>query len=158
MPTTEAIEERRRQVWEMILKGVPETVISKAFGVHRNTIINDVRVLRRRHRGQVSDADVKEEVGDAVAKFDFIFTQALSDYGTAEKDNLKAQYLEKALNALREKVKFMVEVGVLPKSAQEITGELKVQGVDISKMSVEELKTMRTRVLEQLMQSRMGGN
>ena len=150
MPTKETVEARRRQVWEMILRGISESVTAKTLGVHRNTVVNDVRMMRVQHRSQVSDADVQEEVGDITAKFDYIFQTAMAEFSTARRPGTRGMLLEKALSALQSKAKFLVEVGTLPKAAQEITGKLLVDGMDISKMSLEALKSLRNRMAQNL--------
>ena len=46
----EAISDRRKVVWEMLVRGTPQVVIAKTLNVHRNTITNDVKFLRQLHR------------------------------------------------------------------------------------------------------------
>jgi len=146
----EEVEERRSAVWEMLVRGVSQTIIAKTMNVHRNTIFNDVKELRRIHRHGVKDNDVHETLGDAVAKFDEIFKYAMQEYSTAEKSREKAQFLEKAIAAMDKKTRLLVETGVLPKAAQEITGKMIVEGVDITKASLQELRTLQGRMLGQL--------
>lgn len=146
----EAIAERRETVWEMLVRGVPQVVIAKTLNVHRNTIANDVKELRRTHRKEVKDNDVHETLGDSVAKFDEIFKYAMQEYSTVEKPREKAQFLEKALSAMDKKTRLLVETGVLPKAAQEITGKMVVEGVDITKASLQELRTLQSRMMGQL--------
>jgi hypothetical protein len=121
-----------------------------AFNVHRNTVVNDIRVLRQRHRKLVTDADVDTEIGDAVAKFDSLFQLAIQEYGTATLAGQKAHFLGQAVSTLRAKMGFLVEVGVLPKAAQEITGKLLIEGVDVNKASLEELMSLRNRLAQRI--------
>jgi len=144
------IDERRRHVWAFVLKGVPESMIAKAMNVHRNTIVNDIRELRKQHRDQIVDADVMAEIGDATSKFDFIIKEALAEFAQAEKPGAKSLFLERATAALDKKVKWLVECGVLPKAAQEVTGKLLIEGVDVGKASLEELEGLRNRLVSQL--------
>lgn len=53
----EQIADRRKTVWEMIVRGIPQVVIAKTLNVHRNTVMNDVRELRKQHRDEVKDTD-----------------------------------------------------------------------------------------------------
>ena len=154
----EDIADRRAKVWEMIVRGVNQQAISAALNVHRNTVSNDVKELRKQHRQVVKDADVHDEIGDTVAKYDEIFKYAMIEYSTADKETHKAQFLDKAMSALQKKVSLLVETGVLPKAAQEITGKMIIQGVDVSKASLEELKVLRGRMISQLDQSGQGVN
>ena len=141
------IEERRRKIWDMILRGLPETVIANTLGVHRNTVVNDVRVLRDQHRREVREADVYTEIGDAAKKFDDVFKMALQEYSVTTKESAKGQFLEKAISALTAKVKLLVDVGVLPRAAQEITGKMVVEGVDVKGASLEEIKGLREQLV-----------
>ena len=154
----EVIAERRDTVWEMLVRGVPQVVIAKTLNVHRNTIANDVRELRRTHREDVADNDVHDTLGDAVAKFDEIFKYAMQEYSTVEKPREKAQFLEKALSAMDKKTRLLVETGILPKAAQEITGKMIVEGVDITKASLQELRTLQNRMMGQLQTTSGGGS
>jgi len=144
------VEARRAQVWDLLMRGVSQAVIAKTLNVHRNTIMVDVRYLREKHGTDVQDSDVHMELGDAIAKFDEIFRYAMGEYSTADKPTHRAAFLEKALMAMKSKVQLLVETGVLPKAANEITGKLVIEGVDISKASLQELKTLRNRMVSQL--------
>lgn len=146
----EEIAQRRATVWEMLVRGIPQVVIAKTLNVHRNTITNDVRELRKQHREDVKDTDVHETLGDAVAKFDEIFKYAMQEYSTAEKPREKSQFLEKAIAAMDKKARLLVETGVLPKAAQEITGKMIVEGVDVTKASLQELRALQSRMMGQL--------
>lgn len=148
MATKEKIEERRRQVWDLVVRGTPMAVMAGALGVHRNTVLNDLSVLRERHRELIADVDVETEIGDAVAKYDDLFQLALQQYHMTDKDGAKGQLLGNALQALSQKVRFLVEVGVLPKAVQEVTAKLIVEGVDLEKASLDELYGLRTRLIE----------
>jgi len=143
-------EERRNQVWEMLVRGVSQKVISETLNVHRNTVANDIKVLRDRHRKDIADVDTKAELGDAVKKFDEIFKYAMNEYSTCAKEQQRATFLEKAMMALTKKVGLLVDTGVLPKAANEITGKLTIEGVDVTRASLEELKTLRNRMSNQL--------
>ena len=136
----------------MIVRGIPQHVISKTLGVHRNTVCNDVQYLTERHRKEISDIDVQRSLGDSVAKFDEIFKYAMQEFSNAEHPKERAAFLEKALSAMEKKTKLLVDTGVLPKAAQEITGKMIVEGVDLTKASLEELRVLRNRMVSQLQQ------
>lgn len=152
----EETEDRRRQVWEMLVRGTPQTVIAKTLGVHRNTVNSDVRELRKRHRSKVKDSDVHEELGDAIAKYDELFKLAMEELSVAEKETHRTQFMEKAIQALNAKTRLLVDTGILPKAAHEVTDKLVIEGVDVNAASLSELKALRTRMLsrvEQMSQS-----
>jgi hypothetical protein len=137
----------------MVVRGIPQHVISKTLGVHRNTVCNDVRYLIDRHRKEISDINVHETLGDAAAKFDEIFKYAMQEYSNSNGPRERAAFLEKALSAMDKKTKLLVDTGVLPKAAQEITGKMVIGGLDMSRASLEELRTLRSRMVSQLEQT-----
>jgi hypothetical protein len=157
MIAKEVTEARREQVWQLvILRGVSESVVAKHFGVHRNTICNDIAVLPAQNRNKVRDTDILEEIGEHTKKFDDMYQKAMVDYATAETSAAKASFYQNALSALDKKWRFLAEVGILPKAAQEITGKLMVEGADINTMSLESLRGLREQVLEKLTTMKSG--
>lgn len=145
------IAQRRSAVWEMHVRGVPYHTIASALGVHRNTIANDVRELRLEHRAEVKDIDVHAKLGDSVAKYDEIFKYAMQEYSQQNMNpRERAAFLDKALSSLDKKTRLLVETGVLPRAAQELTGKMIIEGVDLTKASLEELRTLRNRMVGQL--------
>ena len=142
--------DRRRKVWSLVLRGVPETVIAQSLGVHRNTIVNDLRKLREEHRSDMAEADALEELGDAVAKFDDIFRHAIQEFHLADSPGVKRGYLSEAANAVEKKVRLLLEVGVLPRAAQEVKGNLVVEGVNLERANLEELRALRDRLVQRV--------
>lgn len=140
-----AIMARRRAVWEYIIRGVSEAKIAKAFGVHRNTIVNDVKHLREDMKSHVEELDQNAEIGEAIRFYDTISMKALYDYSIIAKDSpLKGTFLDKALKAQNQKIQLMLDTGLLQKAPQKIAGLFAVAGVDgkevdINKASLEDL-------------------
>lgn len=143
-----AIEERRRQVWAMYIRGVPETVIAKAMGVHRNTIFNDVKVLKRRNANSIDTAKANFEVGDLIAKLDEVFKMSMEECVLAERPGVKAAMMSRAMHALKEKAEIMFRAGVIPEAAKEVNERLTIEGVDLKRASLDELKELRKKLLE----------
>lgn len=146
MASKAAIEDRRRQVRELMMRGVPGTDIAKILNVHRNTIVNDLKIIREENRKEATEIDVYGEIGLSMKKYDEIFTTAMTEYLKAEKDRSKASFLTKALDALDKKMRFLVEVGILPKAAQEVSATLTVEGVDVRKAGVDELEILHNKL------------
>lgn len=144
------IEKRRRVVWDLYLQGVPQQTIAETYGVHRNTIANDVKVLKKRHRDEVDNCEAKTEIGDLVAKYDHIFTLSMRDYQQAQTETAKNNMLSRAMAALEKKSKLLTETGVIPKAAQEVNGVFRVEGVDVKNASIEELHSLRNRLQSRL--------
>lgn len=150
MATKEQLQDRRRTVWELYLRGVPLTVISRTLNVHRNTINNDLRELRKTHKQQVSNVDISEEVGDLAAKYDEIFKYAISEYATTDREGAKSSFLSQAQEALHKKSKLLMDVGIIPKAAQEVSGRIVIEGVDVQKADLRELKSIRDKLLARM--------
>lgn len=143
-------EMRRRQVWELMLRGMPKGIMAKMLGVDPNTITQDVKSIRANHQQYVKDLDIDEEFGDALAKFDHIFSLALSDYSSSDRNSDKASFLSQAAAAVNNKLRFMMDTGMVPKAAQKIDGTFVVDGVDVKRASTEELKNKRDAILNRL--------
>jgi len=144
------IEERRKHVFELMLRGTSVGAMAKVLSVHENTILNDLRQIRQQNRQKIDDVVVKEEIGEAVAKLDDLMTKALQEYELTEKDNLKAVFLEQARKALMDKMKLLVEVGVIPAATKEVTNNLIIHGVDVRSASLDELMGLRKNLIGQL--------
>ena len=143
-----AVDDRRRKVWEMhVMKGMPETAVAKWFGVHRNTIVNDVRAIRELNRSKALHTDAMAEIGGMTAQLEDIAKKAMLEYGTADASSAKAQFLSTALKALEQKSRLQFEAGTIPKAATKIEGSLQVQGLDLQKMTLEELYKLRENLV-----------
>jgi hypothetical protein len=148
MATREEIEKRRAAVWEQVARGVSPGVIARSMNLSDQTIRTDIKVLREQHRDGVTSMEPPAEVGDIVAKFDEVY---MEEYSTVERPSQKSQFLDKALCALNSKCKLLLETGYIPKAAQEIKNQVKIEGIpDISRASLPELKAVRERLLTQL--------
>lgn len=146
----EETETRRRQVWELQLRGLPKNIIAKTLGVSPNTITQDVRALRENHRQYVEELDIEGEFGDAMAKFDHLFNMAIAGYSISDRGSDKTAFMSQANMALDKKLKFMMDVGVLPKAAQELKGEFTVDGIDVRRAGIDELKNLRDNLINRM--------
>jgi hypothetical protein len=141
---------RRRQVWELMLRGIQKGVMAKLLDVDPNTITQDVKAIRADHAKYVGDLDVQGEFGDALAKFDHLFQLAISDYSSAERNSDKVSFMGQANAIIERKLRFMMDTGMLPKAAQKIDGSFVVDGMDIQRASTEELKNKRDNIMKRL--------
>jgi hypothetical protein len=150
MSSKAQIDERRRQVWDMLVRGVSKGVISKTLGVCSATITDDCKVLQQMHSKNIADIDVNQELGDAVAKLEKIFDLAMTEYSAADTSTQKAHFMEKALMAIKSKVQILSDTGVLPSAVKKTESKMVVEGLDIDKATLSELKTLRNRMLNRL--------
>lgn len=141
---------RRRQVWELMLRGIQKGMMAKVLGVDPNTITQDVKAIRADHAAYVGKLDIDSEFGDALAKFDHLFQLAISDYASAERNSDKVSFMGQANTIIERKLRFMMDTGMLPKAAQKIDGTFVVDGIDINRANVEELKNKRDNIMKRL--------
>lgn len=147
-----AIEDRRRQVFEFVMmKGLSETAIAEQLGVHRNTIVNDVRAMRDEMRAQVKDLDVMAEIGDQKIRFERIVSDALFEAAATKTPGAKAMLIAQALRAMELKQRLLIETGFLPNAVKRTEGKMEVSGgLDIRAMSTPELQELRRTMVERL--------
>ena len=142
----EAKEKRQEDVWEQYVRGVPQFIIAQALGVHKNTVSLDIKERRERNKVDVRDTDPQAAIGDISAKYDKIFQYALDEYSTTKPGAQKAQFLEKALLALAKKTQLLTDTGVLPKAVTEINSKVVVEGIDVNKASLQELRALKRKL------------
>lgn len=116
-----AIEDRQQQVFELhFVRGLDVGVIAEIFGVHRNTISNDLRTIRERVAKQVRDGDVLAAVGLHAALFDRIAQTAMVEFEKADGGRTRNGFLSTALSALDKKTRMLIDVGFLPHRRNEV--------------------------------------
>lgn len=144
----EITEKRREAVWEQLARGLPYAVIARTLGVHPNTIANDAKVLRERHGQTVKTIEPPAEIGDIAAKYDEVYKYAMQEYSQCQDEKLsqKAGFLEKALAALKSKSQLLLDTGYLPKASNEGNYSPVIDGVDVKKASLTELKALREKL------------
>jgi predicted DNA-binding protein (UPF0251 family) len=150
--TDDAIENRRRFVQESMIRGISAVAIAKQMGVHRNTIVNDIREIRKENAKKVREADVLEEIGEAVQFFEQVSKDAMFEVTDNAHPMAKVSFLSIAMKAKEDKIKLLTQVGVIPsapKAEQKATSVL-FGDVDLENMQVDELKQLRDKVLSEM--------
>lgn len=151
--TEDAIERRRRFVQESMIRGVPATTIATQMGVHRNTIVNDIREIRKKNAQKVAETDVLEEIGEAAQFFEQVAQDAMFEVSDNSHPMAKVSFMSIAMKAKADKLKLLTQVGVIPAvPRREKTGVSVLFGddVDLDKMQVAELTQLRDKVLDEL--------
>jgi len=123
--TSQAIERRRCDVWEMMCQEIPQTEMASLLGVARSTIALDVKFWRERVAERVGR--IKEnpdyaniELGMTVQKLDALTAAAFQEYSMAKSGGEKAKFLDIATKTLSTKTRILQETGYLPKAGIEI--------------------------------------
>jgi hypothetical protein len=109
-----AIEQRRALVKEMMVRSMPLTAIAQAIGVHRNTIMNDAKEIRRSMRQSVKDIDPVQAIADSVEIFNMVVREAIVQFHSSEGKASKVSFLKAITEAEATKLKFMMTTGLLP--------------------------------------------
>lgn len=123
--TSQAIERRRQDVWEMMCQDIPQTEMASLLGVARSTIALDVKHLRERaskrvRRMKESSEFINDELGMTVQKLDSLTAAAFMEYSMAKSGGEKAKFLDIATKTLSTKTRILQETGFLPKAGIEI--------------------------------------
>jgi len=123
--TSQAIERRRHDVWEMMCQDIPRTEMAKLLGVSRSLIMLDVkywkmRVGRKATRMKDDPNYANTEVGLISQKIDSVIAAAFQEYSMAKSGNEKHKFLDMANKALSTKARILQEGGFLPKAGIEV--------------------------------------
>jgi len=155
--TKAAISDRRRRVFELVLlKGHTEGAVAKVLGVHRNTVVGDMRIIREIMRETLGDFDPMAEVGVQAAKYEAISQMALYDSTVTKNVAIKAPLYSAALRALAERTKLLFDAGILKEVPKRVEGTLEISGgINLEGMSLEELKSRRDQLVNRLSQFNM---
>lgn len=150
--TKAAIEDRRRRVFDfVVVRKLSETSVASMLGVHRNTVVSDVRMLRSEMARAIQTLDVRAEIGGFVARYDKIAADAILEADATKTAGSKAFLLSQALRAMELKQRLLIETGYLPNAIRKVEGRLEVSGgLDIRSMSTAELREYRSGLLQQL--------
>lgn len=123
--TSQAIERRRQDVWEMMCQDIPQTEMASLLGVARSTIALDVKHLREKaarrvQRMRESPEFINNELGMTVQKLDSLTAAAFMEYSMAKSGGEKAKFLDIATKTLSTKTRILQETGYLPKAGIDI--------------------------------------
>jgi hypothetical protein len=73
-------EERRRRVYEFLIRGVPVTTMARILRVSRETIHQDIKFIRNFNKQRIVNSDPAEEIGDHDRFLNEIEVMALYEY------------------------------------------------------------------------------
>lgn len=150
-------EERRALVYKYYLQNIPQGTIAKILGVHRNTIVNDLKFLRKGGAEKIVGLrrESDEEVADHMESLKYVEGEALQQYELADEDKaLKKGYLELMLKAREARIALEFKTGVIPVVDKKIsTGTAPVDKEsdlvdDITNMNRDDILKMLDQVTE----------
>jgi len=123
--TSQTIERRRCDVWEMMCQEIPQTEMANLLSVTRSTIALDVKFWREKvaeRVGRMKDSPdyANIELGTTVQKLDAVTAAAFQEYAMAKSGGEKAKFLDIITKTLSTKTRILQETGYLPKAGIEI--------------------------------------
>lgn len=133
-PSAEATKERRMEVFRLKMRGLTNSAISRELGVNRNTIVRDSKWVQAHLRELAVSADKFEEIGKVMAKLEEVEKEAFFLCNETENVHAKNNFLMTAINAMKERVKIMMDSGIIDRAAVDVN-----MSVDYTKMTTEEL-------------------
>jgi hypothetical protein len=116
----EGIERRRSIVLDLHLRGMTNHAIAKILKVHRNTVTNDLKAIKRRQAEVVRNLDPDEETGAALDYYLKVRDQAYAQYLESTNANAKLGFLQAALRAQEMHVRLLVETGTIEKAPAKV--------------------------------------
>jgi hypothetical protein len=151
--TKDEIEERRRYVAEAVIRGISASTIANQLGVHRNTIVGDIREIRKQNAEKVSQSDMLEEVGELASFFEKVAADAMFEVSANSHPMAKVSFMSMAMKAKADKMKLLTQVGVIPHAPrrhEKASSVLFGDDIDLDNMQVEELARLRDQVLNEI--------
>jgi len=114
----EGLERRRMIVLDMKMRGMRPNGIAKVLKVHRNTILRDMKWLRKNRAMRLEEDPPMEQTGDLISLYEEIAMQAIQSSHVAETEATKASFMQVALKALDLKAKLMLDTGLIQKAPE----------------------------------------
>lgn len=130
--TSQAIERRRHDVWEMMCQDIPRVEMAKLLGVSRGTIMIDIKYWKKKMGRSVTrmkdDPDAADlEAGLIRGKIDSVVAACFQEYSIAKSGSEKHKFLDLANKALSTKARILQESGYMRKAGIEVKHTMEKQ-------------------------------
>jgi FixJ family two-component response regulator len=132
-------------VFRMKMRGLTHASIARELDVNPKTITRDAKWIKEHMREVAASVDKYEELGEAMASLQEISKEAMYQFNETEKASEKNSFLVTALNATNQRIKMMMEAGIIDKAATDVNLSL-----DLSKLTTDELEKKRAEVMSRL--------
>jgi len=140
-----SIEARRKQVSVLLKQGSSQTEIAEILGVSRSTVINDIARIHNKSALSVKEVVDRpaEMVAESLRVWEEIIESASEGFTNSPNPAQKNAFLRTKGQANNERLKALMELGILPRASLKQDLSLHViDGVDMSKASLEELSSL----------------
>jgi predicted ArsR family transcriptional regulator len=113
--------ERRQMVMRKRLKGLTFRQIAKELGVGVMTVRRDLQSIKEHNAAKVSQFERDQQLGDSLQTYDLIHQEAWDQYHRcANGSEGRARFLNLIRAAESERVKVLMEVGLIGKAAVQV--------------------------------------
>lgn len=143
-------EERQDKVKELLRRGVPPKLIAQHLQVSERTVRRDKQEIKKRIRQEAIEADQWEMIGDTIDFFKEIEEKALYQAMIEKNSSFKNSFMNTAIKARIESARFKLETGVISRASDKKEISIQVNGVNIEKMTTEELLEHKKALLKKL--------
>lgn len=155
------IEKRRAMVLDFHLRGLTNHAIATILKVHRNTVTNDLKAIKRVQAEAIRNLDPDEEIGAARDYYLKLRDQAYAQYVEAENDNAKLGFLQAAIRANDMHIKLLMDTGAVERAPTRVSSShggviQHKHTASFTGKSTNELETRRRELLGDLSFSRGG--
>jgi len=108
------IDERRRRVKEMLLRGVPRKHMAQFLGVHSDTIRNDEAAIKVELREKYKNYDITTHVGEVAEALDMIARRSMMEAEATKSKRDRNSFFNTAIRAWVAKAHTVMDPGVMP--------------------------------------------
>ena len=150
-PSATETQERRLQVFRLLMRGVKKSVIANTLGVNPHCVSGDVKWIKANLREMALNADTFTEAGLAAAELQEAKQEAMYCFSQTSNPHAKNQFLLTAIQAIEKRLKIMMDAGIIDRAPTVLLD------IDVAKLSTVELLKRREQMLERLAGMGMGG-
>lgn len=158
----EGVERRRAIVIDLHLRGMQNHAIAKLLKVHRNTITNDLKQIKRQQADAVRRLDSDEEAGATLDYYKKLRDDAYQQYIEVNSPGAKLGFLQAALRAQEMYVKLLMDIGAIDRQSAKVTtthvGQIGVRHDVMSGKTTDDLMARRKSIMAELGMSRIQDN
>ncbi len=116
-PVRVSTAERRERVFRLLASGTTHKAIARHLRVSRTSVVGDVQAIRGDIRDRLRrDPGAAERIGFLLAKLEFGLEDSWRNYDSADSDDARAVALRVVLLAAQQRVEFLLDVGLVPRS------------------------------------------
>jgi len=127
----EEIEDRRKQVARLRLRGLGYRSIAKILNVGHMTIKRDLEAIREENKRRVSGFEHAQMIGESLSVFEEVELRAWQDYHDADKGSVqRRQFLDVIQNARNNQIKLLTDIGLVSKEPHKVDVTVRTDAIE----------------------------